>query len=187
MVTLRHCRHRQDGRGTNFPPRWRDPPTTDRTVDARNHELRCGVSSRRRGRWNWVSRTALDLGRGERAKHVPRSRSDVARQARPAGTRWPGHPLSDAIKDPSLRYGAEIFGPLTPSLVVWRRRRSHALSVLPVIWIEALGRRPQDKAIQALTERWPNRRALAISGIGMASVCWQTASKLHGSHKPPGK
>jgi len=53
MVTLRHCRHRRDGRGTNFPPRWRDPPTTDRTVDARNHELRCRVSSRRRGRWNW--------------------------------------------------------------------------------------------------------------------------------------
>ena len=33
-----------------------------------------------------VSRTALDLGRGERAKHVPRGRSDVARQARPGGT-----------------------------------------------------------------------------------------------------
>ena len=33
-----------------------------------------------------VSRTALDLGRGERAKHVPRSKSDVARQARPGGT-----------------------------------------------------------------------------------------------------
>ena len=33
-----------------------------------------------------VSRTALDLGRGERAKHVPRSRSDVARRARPGGT-----------------------------------------------------------------------------------------------------
>ena len=32
-----------------------------------------------------VSRTALDLGRGERAKHVPRSRSDVARQAPPGG------------------------------------------------------------------------------------------------------
>ena len=53
IVTLRHCRHRQDDRGTNFPPRWRDTPTTDRTVDARNHELRCRVSSRRRGRWNW--------------------------------------------------------------------------------------------------------------------------------------
>ena len=33
-----------------------------------------------------VSRTALDIGRGERAKHVPRSRSDVALQARPGGT-----------------------------------------------------------------------------------------------------
>ena len=63
MVTLRHCRHRQDGRGTNFPPRWRDPPATDRTVDARNHELRCGVSSRRRYRCDRLSRTALSKRR----------------------------------------------------------------------------------------------------------------------------
>jgi hypothetical protein len=72
MVTLRHCRHRRDGRGTNFPPRWRDPPTTDRTVDARNHELRCRVSSRRHGRWNW------GLTHGTRSKELSTFRAAEA-------------------------------------------------------------------------------------------------------------
>ena len=82
-MTLRHCRHRQDGRGTNFPPRWRDPPTTDRR-EIMNHDAEFRREDAAGG--IGVSCAALDLCRGERAKHVPRSRSDVARQPRPGGT-----------------------------------------------------------------------------------------------------
>ena len=50
-----------------------------------------------------VSRTALDLGRGERAKHVPRSQSEVTREVRP-GVRWPGGVGFSEKRGPPQKY-----------------------------------------------------------------------------------
>ncbi len=60
-MTLRHCRHRQDDRGTNFRPRWRD---RQQLIEQLTREIMNYDAEYRRedaAGGIGVSRTALDL------------------------------------------------------------------------------------------------------------------------------